>query len=144
MKTMLRNSRLKPMLIVSGILSAMALQAEYSGAQGLPPQTAAEKHLQRVCSKRSEAYLDNPLSYPIRVFAPPGIGSLAVNVDPKKWAARSDSERLAMMRDIACSYAGGRMLKSAWYTFSAVEFGTDRLIETYSGDKLWPASGRYK
>jgi len=130
------------LLIISAMISAMTFQAGW--AQGLlPPQTAAEKHLQRVCSKRSEAYLDNPLSYPIRVFAPPGVGSLAVIVDPEKWAARSESERLAMMRDIACSYAGGRMLKSAWYTFSAVEVGTNRVIETFSGDKLWPTSGRY-
>jgi hypothetical protein len=142
-KTILRNSGTNRLLFVSAMISVMAFQAGHARAQGLlPPQTAAEKHLARACRKRSDAYIDNPFTYPLLVTMARGVDTLVVFVDPKKWAARSEAERFAMMRDVACWYAGGRMLKSVWYDFSAVEPQTNRIIETFSGEKLWPTSGR--
>jgi hypothetical protein len=141
---MLRNNCATRMLIVSSIVSVMAFQANHSKAQGLPPQTAAEKHLQSACRKRSDTYIGDPFTYPLSVGTLPGVDSLVVFVDPEKWAARQEPERFAMMRDVACWYAGGRMLKSVWHSFSAVEPGTNRIIEIFLGDKLWPTSGRYQ
>jgi hypothetical protein len=133
------------MLIVSWMISVTAFQAGPSKAQGLlPPQTAAEKHLQRACRKRSEAYIDNPFTYPLSVSAARGVDTLAVFADPDQWAARTEVERFAMMRDVACWYAGGRMLKSVWYDFSVVDPKTNRILETFLGEKLWPTSGRYQ
>jgi hypothetical protein len=143
-KAMLRNSCTMRMLIVSSMISVMAFQANHSKARGLPRQTGAEKHLQSACHKRSDAYIGDPFTYPLSVGALPGVDSLVVFVDPAKWAARPEPKRFAMMRDVACWYAGGRMLKSVWYSFSAVDPGTNRIIETFSGDKLWPTSGRYQ
>jgi len=134
----------KRTLIVSSMILAMALLADYSKAQVLAPQTAAQKHLQRVCRKRSDRYVDDGFAYPLSVASLPNVDSLVVFVDPEKWMTRPESARFAMMRDVACWYAGGRMLKSVWYSFSAVEPGTNRVIETFSGDKLWPTSGRYQ
>jgi hypothetical protein len=143
-KLILSNSCMTRILIVSSMISVIAFQANLSNAQGLPRQTAAEKQLQSACRKRSDGYIGDPFTYPLLVTALPGVDALVVFVDGEKWAARSEPERFTMMRDVACWYAGGRMLKSVWYSFSAVETGTNRIVGTFPGEKLWPTSGRYQ
>jgi len=138
------NSWAKRVLMVSLLMSASALQAGQSKAQVLPPQTAAEKHLQSACLRRSGTYIGDPFKYPLQVGVVPGGDTLGVMVDPEKWAATPESKRFTMMRDVACWYAGGRMLKSVWYTFSVYEPDTNRVLETFSGDNLWPKSGHYQ
>lgn len=112
-------------------------------AQILPPQTEAEKRLRERCFERSDAHVSDPFAYPLRVGASPDGKTLGVFVIPEKWNKLSARDRLTMMRDVACWYAGGRLNRRFWYDFSAVDPETKKNIETFSADQLWPRSGHY-
>jgi hypothetical protein len=70
--------------------------------------------------------------------------TLGVFVDPVQWKALPRSERINLLRDVACWYAGGRLIRSYWYDFGAVDPTLDRAIEVFRGAELWPKSGHYK
>ncbi len=118
------------------ILSVVA--PPVSSAQILPRQTASERRLAARCSQRSDARLNDPFSYPLRVGVSPDGKSLGVFVAPEKWNAMPEAIRVSLLRDVACWYAGGRLDRKCWYDFSAVDPGTNRTIETVQGSKLWP------
>ena len=108
----------------------------FSSAQVAHRQTAPERRLAAQCYQRSDAHLNDPFSYPLAVNASPDGKSLGVFVAPEKWNALTEVARVALLRDVACWYAGGRL--SRRYDFSAVDPGTERTIETIRGPQLWP------
>jgi len=124
---------------------AMALALTFgaptlSAAQILPRQTAAQRRLAANCYQRSDAHLNNPFRYPLKVGASPDGKSLGVFVVPDKWRALTEPERVVLLRDVACWYAGGRLSPRYWHDLSAVDAEAGRVLETYSGTKLWPGS----
>jgi hypothetical protein len=112
-------------------------------AQNPPNQTSAER-LAKDCYKRSDAHLNAPFKYPLAVGAFRNPDTLGVYVDPDQWRALSRPQRVSLLRDVACWYAGGRMIRRYWYDFGAIDPATDHAIEVISGDELWPESGHYK
>jgi hypothetical protein len=127
-------------LAIATVLGVVA--PTLSAAQAVARQTPSERRLAAQCYQRSDAHLNNPFSYPLRVGASTDSKSLQVFVAPEKWRAMTETVRVARMRDIACWYAGGRMQRSFWYDFSAVDPDTDRTVETIPASKLWPGSKR--
>ena len=125
-------------LILALALVAISPLAAHAGDA---PQTSSEKHRSQACWDRAEAQEGDALSYPLKIFAASDADVMAVNVDQKKWQALPRSERVVLMRDLACSYAGGRMKRDQWQPFGAVDATTDKTIETFTVEELFPKSG---
>ncbi len=123
-------------LSLAAVLGVLA--PTFSSAQVAHRQTEPERRLAAQCYQRSDAHLNNPFSYPLTVGASPDGKSLGVSVAPEKWNALTEVARIALLRDVACWYAGGRLERRYWYDFSAVDPGTERTIETIRGPQLWP------
>lgn len=90
-------------------------------AQAFPRQTVHEKIVARACWARADARTGDIFAYPLRIGILDGSKNLGVYVLPDKWTTLSPVERTALMRNIACAYAGGRTDKRYWYTFSVAD-----------------------
>lgn len=129
---------------IVSLLFCLLVGTSAAWAQILPPQTAAQRRLQLRCWKRAEAHLNNPFDYPLNVGSHDNPPVLGVFVDPERWKALPRSERVSLLRDVACSYAGGRMMKRYWYDFGAIDPASGRAIEVFKTAELWPKSGHYQ
>lgn len=109
-----------------------------------PPQTKAEKDLQKTCRSRLGQYEDGPFRYPLSSTSFPGIPGSSILVNGKEWMELPRDKRLSLMRDIECWGSGGRMDRRGWTAESAVDAETHKLVESYSVNDLWPKSGHYK
>jgi hypothetical protein len=118
-------------------LSAAVLAPMPSPAQILPRQAAAEHRLADRCYERSDARPNSPFSYALSVSAAPGGNSLGVRTVPEKWRTPTESERVALLRDVACWYARGPLEAKYWYVSSIVDQNSSQAIGTYSSSKLW-------
>jgi hypothetical protein len=123
-------------IVVAGMTSA--------SAQIAPLQTPAQKHLQEQSYKRSDAHLNDPFKYPLKVGAFRNPDTLGAFVDPDQWKALPRSQRVSLLRDVACWCAGGQMIRKYWYEFGAIDPASGQAIEMFSGKVLWPKSGHYK
>ncbi|RKD36092.1 hypothetical protein [Rhizobium sp. WW_1] len=102
------------------------------------PQTPAEKHHSKECWSAAAAQEGAVFSYPLRIFAAPDADIMAVNVDKDKWSALPQSDRITLLSDLACSYAGGRMQPDQWQPFGVVDPATNKTIETFTVNQLFP------
>lgn len=101
------------------------------------PQTSTEKLQSEECWARAELRLGDVLSYPLTIFAAPDADVMAVDVNPEQWEALPQPERLTLMADLACSYAGGRMRADQWQPFGAVDPQAGKTIETFTAEELF-------
>lgn len=109
-----------------------------------PTQTTSQKRLAQKCYSRSESHLNDPFEYPLAVSAFNDPDTLGVFVDPARWKTLPRSERVNLLRDVACWYSGGRMVRRYWYDFGAIDPTSNRAIEVFRATELWPKSGHYK
>lgn len=106
-------------------------------AQILPPQTAYEKMIAHKCWDVADARTGDIFTYPLRVGIGAGWKSLGVYVQPHNWQSLPRRERVFLMENIACAYAGGRTDKRYWYSFSVGDAATNKVIETFPAAELW-------
>lgn len=100
------------------------------------PQTSTERRRSKECWRRVEAHEGDVFATPLKIFAAPDADVMAVSVDQDRWRALPRSERLDLMRDLACSYASGRMTRDRWQPFGAVDAKTNKTIESFTVDEL--------
>jgi len=84
------------------------------------PQTPAEKHHSKECWSAAAAQEGAVFSYPLRIFALP------------------QSDRITLLSDLSFSYAGGRMQPDQWQPFGVVDPATNKTIETFTVNQLFP------
>jgi hypothetical protein len=106
------------------------------------PQTSTERRRSQECWHRAEAHEGDVFTAPLKIFAAPDADVMAVSVDQDQWRALPRSERLDLMRDLACSYASGRMARDRWQPFGAVDAKTNKTIDSFTVDELYSQAGR--
>jgi len=94
---------------------------------------------QRWCRQKLEYYTEAPLAYPVKVFG--GKQGFVLFARSEKVAALSESQRLALMRLVACAFAGvpPRPIQD---DYILVDPDTQKVIEHFPISELWPPSGR--
>lgn len=92
--------------------------------------------------RQPETLEGSVFTYPLKTFAAPDADVMAVNVDAEKWNALSRAERISLMGDLACAYAGGRLDRKFWQPFGAVDAKMNKTVETFTVDEMYAAAAK--
>jgi hypothetical protein len=122
--------------VIAGLLAVIVVASAHARTLS---STAAKPTRQQWCRQQLEFYVDAPLAYPVKVFG--GKQGFVLFAHAEKVAALSERKRVAMMRLVACAFAGVPP-RPVQDDYDLVDPDTHKVIEHFPISELWPPTGR--